>query len=88
MSGIPPGFKQVFVPHKDLEEGWNYVSIQEDDVIIGVKIVITKVLKLVGPDGAPLKDPTGNNMYSFQSSNVVKLLTREEYNATKGKGKE
>jgi hypothetical protein len=88
ISGLPSGTKQVFAPHKELEEGWTYVSIQEDNVIIGVKIAITKVLKLVGPDGKPIIDAFGNNAYSFQSSNVVRLLTREEYDSIKGKGKE
>jgi|GEM_PF-5782341 len=88
ISGLPLGTKQEFVPHEELQEGWTYVSIPEDDAIIGVKIAITKVLKLVGPDGKPVKDPFGNNAYSIQSSNLVKLLTREEYNAIKGKGKE
>jgi hypothetical protein len=88
ISGIPPGTREVFVPHKELEEGWTYISIPEDDAIIGVRIAVTKVLKLVGPDNAPLKDTTGSNAYTFQSTNIVRLLTKEEYNTIKGHGRE
>lgn len=85
---VQPGVKATFVPHKTLKEGWTYISIKEDGTIIGVKIAITKVSKLLAPDGTPLKDNTGNFIYSFQSSNVVKLLTSEEYDQIKGEGGE
>lgn len=88
ISGLPPGTKQVFVSHKELEEGWTYISIPEDNMVIGVRTAITKVLKLVGSNNEPLKDSTGNNAYTFQSSNVVRLLTMEEYDMIKGQGRE
>ena len=67
ISGLPPGTKQVFVPHKELEEGWTYISIPEDNMVIGVRLAITKVLKLVGADNMPVKDVTGNNDYAYIS---------------------
>jgi hypothetical protein len=88
ISGLPPGTKQVFVPHKDMEQGETYIFIPEDDIIIGVRIAVTKVSKLVNPDNTPVKDTSGNNAYTFQTSNIVRLLTREEYNAIKGQGRE
>jgi hypothetical protein len=66
-TNFPPGIRQVFVPHKELEEGWTYVSIPDDDMVIGVKVAITKVLKLVGADNMPVKDVTDNNDYAYIS---------------------
>ncbi len=78
--------KQKYTPHNTLEEGWTYISIPDDDIIIGVKISVTKVMKLINPDGSPAKDPTGTPIYSFQSANVVKTLTQAEYNVEKRRG--
>jgi hypothetical protein len=75
--------KQRYTPHSTLEEGWTYISIPDDDIIIGVRVAVTKVMKLVGPDGNLLKDVTGTPAYTFQSTNVVRTLTREEYNIEK-----
>lgn len=75
--------KPRYTPHKSLEEGWTYISIPDDDVIIGVRIAMTKVMKLTLPDGNPAKDASGMPIYSFQSTNVVKTLTREEYEVEK-----
>jgi hypothetical protein len=75
--------KPKYTPHNTLEEGWTYISVPDDDVIIGVKASVTKVMKIMAPDGTQAKDPSGCPMYSFQSVNVVKTLTREEYNVEK-----
>ncbi len=40
-------------------------------------------MKLLDPNGNPLKDQNGNNVYSFESTNIVKVLTREEYEVEK-----
>lgn len=87
MSG-PAQVKPKFTPHKELQEGWTYISIPEDNVIIGVKISVTKVMKLFDVNDRPVKDATGNFVYSFQSSNIVKLLNKEEYELVKGQGGE
>jgi len=75
--------KPRYTPHKSLEEGWTYISVPEDDIIIGVRIAMTKVMKLTKPDGTPAKDASGMPIYSFQSTTVVKTLTREEYEVEK-----
>lgn len=86
MSGpmIPP--KSKYTPHKTLQEGWTYVSVPNDKAIIGVKVVVTKVMKLYNADGTPQKDATGAPAYWFQSTNVVKSLTPEEYRVAKEEG--
>ncbi len=78
MSG-PVGVKSKFVPHKTMEEGWTYVSVPDDNIVIGVRVSVTKVMKLLNPDGSQQRDAAGNPAYWFQSANVVKVLTPEEY---------
>ena len=77
---------QKFVTHKDIHEGWTYISSSEDDIIIGVRVAVTKVMKAFNSDGSPAKDSTGSPVYSFQSTNVVRTLTREEYEVEKKRG--
>jgi len=80
----PPLSRQKYTPHKTLDEGWTYVSIPDDDSIIAVKIAVTKVMKLLDESGNPAKDPnTGLPSYVFQSTNVVKVLSKEEYDVEK-----
>ncbi len=83
---LPPGIKSKFAPHKTMEEGWTYVSIPDDHVVIGVKVSVTKVMKLLNPDGSPQRDATGTPAYWFQSANVVKVLTPEEYKVIQQQG--
>lgn len=84
MTFSPPQPKQRYTPHDTLEEGWSYVSIPEDEMIIAVKIAVTKVMKLLDQEGQPIKDQnTGQPAYVFQSTNVVKVLTRAEYEVEK-----
>jgi hypothetical protein len=86
MTFDPTKIKQKYTPHNTLEEGWTYISIPEDDVIIGVRVAVTKVMKAFNQDGSPTKDPTGSPVFSFQSTNVVRTLTREEYEVEKKRG--
>lgn len=78
--------KQRYTPHSTLEEGWTYISIPDDDLVIGVRVAVTKVMKIFNADGNPAKDPTGTPLYTFQSTNVVRILTREEYEVEKRRG--
>lgn len=86
MTFDPTKTKQKYTPHNTLEEGWTYVSIPDDDLVIGVRVAVTKVMQVLNPDGSPVKDPTGTPFYTFQSTNVVRTLTREEYEVEKKRG--
>lgn len=86
MSFDASQLKPKYTPHSTLEEGWTYISIPEDDTIIGIRVAVTKVMKLATPDGKHAKDPTGTPLYTFQSTNVVRTLTREEYEIEKKRG--
>lgn len=86
MTFDPNQLKPKYAPHNTLEEGWTYISIPDDDVIIGIRVAVTKVMKLTTPDGNVAKDPTGTPLYTFQSTNIVRTLTREEYEVEKKRG--
>jgi hypothetical protein len=86
MTFDPTKIKQKYTPHNTLEEGWTYISIPEDDIIIGVRVAVTKVMKAFNPDGSPATDPTGSPIFSFQSTNIVRTLTRGEYEVEKKRG--
>jgi hypothetical protein len=73
----PP--RKKFAPHKTLNEGWTYISIPNDNVVIGVRMSVTKVMRLEDSTGQPLKDPNNNPLYEFQSATVARTLTTEEY---------
>jgi hypothetical protein len=60
------------VGFKPLAEEWNYYSI-DDGYVLGLKVVVTKVLK------TGQSDPAGLPIYMVQSQPALQVLTREEY---------
>lgn len=69
MPQMPPG---KVVGFKPLSEEWNYYSV-DDGYILGVKLVLTKVMK------TNQTDPAGTPIYVIQSNPVVQVLTQEDY---------
>lgn len=83
MAAIPGQTpKGKFVNHKTLKEGWTYVSTS-DGSVIGVKVSVTKVLNLEGPDGQTLHNPDGTPAYYIMTSNVLRILSRKEWDQVK-----
>ena len=68
---IPKGKAIGFKP---LIEEWSYYSL-DDGNILGVKVVVSKVMK------TEQFDATGLPVYVFHSTNVVQVLTQDEYKA-------
>ena len=68
---IPKGKAIGFKP---LIEEWSYYSL-DDGNILGVKVVVSKVMK------TDQFDATGLPVYVFHSTNVVQVLTQDEYKA-------
>ncbi len=66
---MPPSKAVGFNP---LAEEWNYYSI-DDGYVLGVKLVLTKVLK------TNQLDPSGAPVYMIQHQPAVQVLTQEEY---------
>ncbi len=60
------------VGFKPLAEEWNYYSI-DDGYVLGVKVVLTKVLK------TGQNDPSGAPIYVIQHQPAIQVLTQEEY---------
>jgi hypothetical protein len=69
LPNMPPSKAVGFKP---LAEEWNYYSI-DDGYILGVKLVLTKVLKTTQTD------PSGSPIYVIQHQPAVQVLTQEEY---------
>ncbi len=66
---IPSGKAIGFKP---LAEEWNYYSI-DDGYVLGVKIVVTKVIK------TGQNDPAGLPVYVVQHQPAIQVLTPDEY---------
>ncbi len=75
----PPTPRGKFTPHKVMREAWTYFSVEDSDIVIGIKTVVTKVIRLEGPDGQPLNNPDGTPSYFWNSFNVVRTLTAAEW---------
>ncbi len=60
------------IGYKPLSEEWNYYSI-DDGYVLGLKMVLTKVLK------TGQIDPAGNPVYIIQQQPAMQVLTQEEY---------
>jgi len=66
---IPKGKAIGFKP---LIEEWSYYSL-DDGNILGVRVIVSKVMR------TDQLDATGLPIYVFQSTNVVQVLTQDEY---------
>lgn len=75
-----------FVPHKTLTDNWFYISIPSENMVLGIKVVVTKMLKLVDVSGQPIRDPAGNPSFEFQSMNVARVLSKEEWDVMRKMG--
>ena len=67
-----------FVASKLLEEGTSYYSLS-DGTVLGVKLVVTKVKRVLNPDGSELFMPNGNPAYSHDGQVVTVTLSPDEY---------
>ena len=77
--------KGKFVNNKTLKEGWTYVSVS-DGTVIGITVSVTKVTKLEDAIGKPLLNPDGTPAYYILTSNILKTLTRSEWEEVKKDG--
>ena len=78
--------KPRYTPHKTLKEGWTYISIPDDQSVIAVRVAVTKVMKLLDERDEIIRDPVTNSpSYVFQSTNIVNVLTEEEYKMEKNR---
>ena len=68
-----------FVPHVDLYGGWTFISIPEDDVVLGIKNVVVKTFKICNNDGTQQTAPTGEKIYSVETQTLVRIFKPDEY---------
>ena len=79
---MPPP-KTKYVPHKVLREGTVYLGLAGSDNVLMIRVVVGKVNVLVDQNGQELKQPDGTPMYMVQTSPVITVLTKEEWNLRK-----
>lgn len=68
-----------FVSHIDLYSGWTFVSIPEDNIVLGIKNVVLKTFRICNTDGSQQVAQNGEKIYSMESQPVLKIFTNEEY---------
>ena len=68
-----------FVPHVDLYSGWTFISIQEDDTVIGIKTVVIKTNRICNKDGSQQVAPNGEKIYGVETNMILKIFKPEEY---------
>jgi len=68
------------IPYVDLHSGWTFLSLPQEDVILGIKTVIIKANILQNNDGTPVIQPnTGDKVYGVNTQQVVRIFSKEEY---------
>jgi len=68
------------IPYVDLHSGWTFLSLPKEDVILGVKTVITQANILQNKDGTPvIESNSGNKIYGVKTQQVVRIFSKEEY---------
>ncbi|MER3602328.1 MAG: hypothetical protein C4339_06420 [Nitrososphaerota archaeon] len=75
---LPPQQNRKLVGFEPLEESWNYYGL-EDGRVLAVKLVVTKVFKILDPSGAEMRDFEGNPIYFVLSQNVMRVFSPEEW---------
>ena len=78
--GVP---NKRFTPHKTLTDNWFYISLPTEDLVLGIKVVVSKVMKLLDASGQPIRDPSGNPLFEFASVNVARVLSKAEWDVTR-----
>jgi len=86
MASDPQKPNVRYVPSQTIEEGWTYVSIPDDETVLGLRLAVTKVMKMLKSDNTPAIDGNGNPIYTYNSVPVVRVLTKEEYEVEKKRG--
>lgn len=79
MSVTKPETK--FMPHTDLFSGWTFVSVNENDEVLGIKYVVLEVGGVLDKDKRQaLNAQTGKNEYYIEGHIIVKVFTKDQYN--------
>ncbi len=78
MSQVQPAPKGRIVNFKPLREEWSDYSLS-DGTVLRVRVVLSKVTRMLNPDSSMAFGPTGEPLYFLQSANVVQVLSPNEY---------
>ena len=78
MSQIQPIPKGKLVNFKPLSEKWSDYSLS-DGSVLRVKVALSKVSRMLNPDGTLSSSPTGEPVYMLQAQNIIQVITPAEY---------
>ena len=82
-QALPKVPKTKLVNYKLLKEGWSYYAVSDSDYVIGVKVDLIKLSRVLNDKSEPFAYPDGTPLY-LQLNNVeVVALTKEEWKAKK-----
>jgi len=76
---IPKDKKVKSVPYIDLHSGWTFLSLPNEDIILGIKVVITQATILQNNDGTPVIQADGNKTYGLKTQQIVRTFSKEEH---------
>lgn len=79
-----PSQKTKYVPHKVLRDGAVYLGLAGSENVLMVRVAVNKVNLLLDEKGQEVKGPDGMPMFMIQTSPVVTVLTKDEWNTRKG----
>lgn len=75
--------KTKFVNHKLLKEGWSYFAVSDSDFVIGLKVDLVKVGRVLNEKSEAFTYPDGSPLYLQQHNVAVVVLSKEEWTAKK-----
>ncbi len=68
------------IPYVDLHSGWTFLSLPNEDVILGIKTVVIQTHKLENKDGTSvIESKSGKKIYGVNTQQVVRIFSKEEY---------
>lgn len=73
----PPKLK--YVATKTLVDNWSYITVEGQDVIIGVKQTVNKVMMVVDDNNKPILGGDGLPQFSVFTTTIVKGMSKEEW---------
>ena len=68
---MPQMPKMKYVPHKVLKEGFTYVALSDSDYVLAVKLVLTKVSRVLDANEKPMSNQDGTVVITFLRMGIV-----------------
>ncbi|MHB1909718.1 MAG: hypothetical protein ACYCQJ_12755 [Nitrososphaerales archaeon] len=84
MFPIQSPAKTKFTGFRSLRDGYSYYTTSDSNYVIGVKVPLVKLLRVVDEKGDAISGPTGEPIYSINVGNpIIRILSPEEWKVLK-----